>query len=222
MAPTQGGQAVPPKICPCLSAAAIPGYQHTPDSLSARATQFYINKIDAANKEYKLEDKGEPRAPGRSDFFPRGLWQREWWWIFLAREREAPGPESCWSQDNKSCIWHGSCCLLPGSSSQARCACSPEQIDPFPSTPCTHRGTLCGWVTCLKRCWSHRHCQEQFSHWLWGAATLGWGTQQGSGGAWQGYLCSPGTAVCLSYPAGLGRAAPSPGRVAWPGRGAGV
>uniref|UniRef100_A0A8B9TIS6 Ubiquitin carboxyl-terminal hydrolase 19 n=1 Tax=Anas platyrhynchos TaxID=8839 RepID=A0A8B9TIS6_ANAPL len=51
--------AVPPKICPCLSAAAIPGYQHTPDSLSARATQFYINKIDAANKEYKLEDKGD-------------------------------------------------------------------------------------------------------------------------------------------------------------------
>ncbi|XP_065605696.1 ubiquitin carboxyl-terminal hydrolase 19 isoform X2 [Cyrtonyx montezumae] len=39
--------------------AAIPGYQHTPDSLSTRATQFYINKIDAANKEYKLEDKGD-------------------------------------------------------------------------------------------------------------------------------------------------------------------
>ncbi|XP_021265427.1 ubiquitin carboxyl-terminal hydrolase 19 isoform X7 [Numida meleagris] len=39
--------------------AAIPGYQHTPDSLSARATQFYINKIDASNKEYKLEDKGD-------------------------------------------------------------------------------------------------------------------------------------------------------------------
>uniref|UniRef100_A0A669P3L7 ubiquitinyl hydrolase 1 n=1 Tax=Phasianus colchicus TaxID=9054 RepID=A0A669P3L7_PHACC len=46
-------------ICSCLSTAAIPGYQHTPDSLSARATQFYINKIDAANKEYKLEDKGD-------------------------------------------------------------------------------------------------------------------------------------------------------------------
>ncbi|NXF12226.1 UBP19 hydrolase, partial [Smithornis capensis] len=39
--------------------AAIPGYQHTPDLLSARATQFYINKIDAANREYKLEDKGD-------------------------------------------------------------------------------------------------------------------------------------------------------------------
>ncbi|NXH13612.1 UBP19 hydrolase, partial [Bucco capensis] len=39
--------------------AAIPGYQHTPDSLSARATQFYINKIDAANREQKLEDKGD-------------------------------------------------------------------------------------------------------------------------------------------------------------------
>ncbi|NXR73518.1 UBP19 hydrolase, partial [Pycnonotus jocosus] len=39
--------------------AAIPGYQHTPDSLSARATQFYINKIDASNREQKLEDKGD-------------------------------------------------------------------------------------------------------------------------------------------------------------------
>ncbi|NXT80470.1 UBP19 hydrolase, partial [Zapornia atra] len=39
--------------------AAIPGYQHTPDLLSARATQFYINKIDAANREHKLEDKGD-------------------------------------------------------------------------------------------------------------------------------------------------------------------
>jgi len=73
LAPTQGKHAVPPKICPCLSTAAIPGYQHTPDSLSARATQFYINKIDAANKEYKLEDKGEPGALGRSNFIPRGL-----------------------------------------------------------------------------------------------------------------------------------------------------
>ncbi|NXI40341.1 UBP19 hydrolase, partial [Galbula dea] len=39
--------------------AAIPGYQHTPDSLNARTTQFYINKIDAANREHKLEDKGD-------------------------------------------------------------------------------------------------------------------------------------------------------------------
>ncbi|NXA98064.1 UBP19 hydrolase, partial [Melanocharis versteri] len=39
--------------------AAIPGYQHTPDSLSARATQFYITKIDAASREHKLEDKGD-------------------------------------------------------------------------------------------------------------------------------------------------------------------
>uniref|UniRef100_A0A8C5X2M6 Ubiquitin carboxyl-terminal hydrolase 19 n=1 Tax=Malurus cyaneus samueli TaxID=2593467 RepID=A0A8C5X2M6_9PASS len=46
-------------ICPCLFTAAIPGYQHTPDSLSARATQFYITKIDAANREHKLEDKGD-------------------------------------------------------------------------------------------------------------------------------------------------------------------
>lgn len=60
LAPTQGRPAVPPQICPCLFTAAIPGYQHTPDSLSARATQFYITKIDAANREHKLEDKGEP------------------------------------------------------------------------------------------------------------------------------------------------------------------
>uniref|UniRef100_A0A8C5TI80 ubiquitinyl hydrolase 1 n=1 Tax=Malurus cyaneus samueli TaxID=2593467 RepID=A0A8C5TI80_9PASS len=59
LAPTQGRQAVPPQICPCLFTAAIPGYQHTPDSLSARATQFYITKIDAANREHKLEDKGD-------------------------------------------------------------------------------------------------------------------------------------------------------------------
>lgn len=69
LAPTQGRQAVPPQICLCLFTAAIPGYQHTPDSLSARATQFYINKIDAANREQKLEDKGEPepcKAPPSS------------------------------------------------------------------------------------------------------------------------------------------------------------
>ncbi|KYO35554.1 ubiquitin carboxyl-terminal hydrolase 19 isoform A [Alligator mississippiensis] len=39
--------------------AAIPGYQQPPEVLSAHATQFYINKIDAANKEHKLEDKGD-------------------------------------------------------------------------------------------------------------------------------------------------------------------
>ncbi|NXN15726.1 UBP19 hydrolase, partial [Indicator maculatus] len=39
--------------------AAIPGYQQTPDSLSARATQFYINRIDAGHREQKLEDKGD-------------------------------------------------------------------------------------------------------------------------------------------------------------------
>lgn len=82
LAPTQGKQAVPPKICPCLSTAAIPGYQHTPDSLSARATQFYINKIDAANKEYKLEDKGEPGALGRS-LSSLAASSREW--IYVAR-----------------------------------------------------------------------------------------------------------------------------------------
>ncbi|XP_053234419.1 ubiquitin carboxyl-terminal hydrolase 19 isoform X2 [Podarcis raffonei] len=39
--------------------AAIPGYQHPAEGLSSHATQFYINKIDAANKEQKLEDKGD-------------------------------------------------------------------------------------------------------------------------------------------------------------------
>lgn len=47
-------------MLPLPPPAAIPGYQQPPEVLSAHATQFYINKIDAANKEHKLEDKGEP------------------------------------------------------------------------------------------------------------------------------------------------------------------
>uniref|UniRef100_A0A452GNI7 ubiquitinyl hydrolase 1 n=1 Tax=Gopherus agassizii TaxID=38772 RepID=A0A452GNI7_9SAUR len=39
--------------------AAVPGYQHAPDALSAHATQFYINKIDGASREHKLEEKGD-------------------------------------------------------------------------------------------------------------------------------------------------------------------
>ncbi|XP_061474826.1 ubiquitin carboxyl-terminal hydrolase 19 isoform X2 [Rhineura floridana] len=39
--------------------AAIPGYQHPAEGLSSHVTQFYINKIDAASKEQKLEDKGD-------------------------------------------------------------------------------------------------------------------------------------------------------------------
>uniref|UniRef100_A0A8C0HEW2 ubiquitinyl hydrolase 1 n=1 Tax=Chelonoidis abingdonii TaxID=106734 RepID=A0A8C0HEW2_CHEAB len=39
--------------------AAVPGYQHAPNALSAHATQFYINKIDGASREHKLEDKGD-------------------------------------------------------------------------------------------------------------------------------------------------------------------
>ncbi|XP_063147526.1 ubiquitin carboxyl-terminal hydrolase 19 isoform X3 [Candoia aspera] len=39
--------------------AAIPGYQHPAAGLSSQVTQFYINKIDAASKEQKLEDKGD-------------------------------------------------------------------------------------------------------------------------------------------------------------------
>ncbi|XP_066474519.1 ubiquitin carboxyl-terminal hydrolase 19 isoform X3 [Tiliqua scincoides] len=39
--------------------AAIPGYQHPAEGLNSHVTQFYINKIDAANKEQKLEDKGD-------------------------------------------------------------------------------------------------------------------------------------------------------------------
>uniref|UniRef100_A0A8C0HH10 Ubiquitin carboxyl-terminal hydrolase 19 n=1 Tax=Chelonoidis abingdonii TaxID=106734 RepID=A0A8C0HH10_CHEAB len=45
--------------CLCLSPAAVPGYQHAPNALSAHATQFYINKIDGASREHKLEDKGD-------------------------------------------------------------------------------------------------------------------------------------------------------------------
>ncbi|XP_029457088.1 ubiquitin carboxyl-terminal hydrolase 19 isoform X3 [Rhinatrema bivittatum] len=39
--------------------AAIPGYQQPVVPLTSPATQFYINLIDSANKEMKLEDKGE-------------------------------------------------------------------------------------------------------------------------------------------------------------------
>ncbi|XP_067397000.1 ubiquitin carboxyl-terminal hydrolase 19 isoform X2 [Emydura macquarii macquarii] len=39
--------------------AAVPGYQHAPDALSAHATQFYINKIDSASREQRLEEKGD-------------------------------------------------------------------------------------------------------------------------------------------------------------------
>lgn len=39
--------------------AAIPGYQHPPGTPSAHATQFYINRIDSASREHRLEEKGE-------------------------------------------------------------------------------------------------------------------------------------------------------------------
>uniref|UniRef100_A0A8C3V5F5 Ubiquitin carboxyl-terminal hydrolase 19 n=1 Tax=Catharus ustulatus TaxID=91951 RepID=A0A8C3V5F5_CATUS len=55
--------------------AAIPGYQHTPDSLSARATQFYITKIDAANREQKLEDKGDTPLDLTDDCSLALVWQ---------------------------------------------------------------------------------------------------------------------------------------------------
>ncbi|XP_054036370.1 ubiquitin carboxyl-terminal hydrolase 19 isoform X8 [Dryobates pubescens] len=55
--------------------AAIPGYQHTPDSLSARATQFYINKIDAAQREHKLEDKGDTPLELTDDCSLALVWQ---------------------------------------------------------------------------------------------------------------------------------------------------
>lgn len=38
--------------------AAVPGYQHPAEVLSAHPPPFFINKIDATNKEQKLEDKG--------------------------------------------------------------------------------------------------------------------------------------------------------------------
>uniref|UniRef100_A0A8C0HDT2 Ubiquitin carboxyl-terminal hydrolase 19 n=1 Tax=Chelonoidis abingdonii TaxID=106734 RepID=A0A8C0HDT2_CHEAB len=44
---------------PRAARSAVPGYQHAPNALSAHATQFYINKIDGASREHKLEDKGD-------------------------------------------------------------------------------------------------------------------------------------------------------------------
>ncbi|XP_064422436.1 ubiquitin carboxyl-terminal hydrolase 19 isoform X3 [Latimeria chalumnae] len=39
--------------------AAVPGYQHPVESSSCRSLQFFILAIDSANKEQKLEDKGD-------------------------------------------------------------------------------------------------------------------------------------------------------------------
>ncbi|XP_075403454.1 ubiquitin carboxyl-terminal hydrolase 19 isoform X5 [Tenrec ecaudatus] len=48
----------PPEVG-SLSTAAIPGYQHPSEALSVHTSQFFIYKIDAANREQRLEDKGE-------------------------------------------------------------------------------------------------------------------------------------------------------------------
>nr|XP_044992252.1 ubiquitin carboxyl-terminal hydrolase 19 isoform X9 [Jaculus jaculus] len=39
--------------------AAVPGYQHPSEALNAHTPQFLIYKIDASNREQRLEDKGE-------------------------------------------------------------------------------------------------------------------------------------------------------------------
>uniref|UniRef100_A0A8C8T0T3 ubiquitinyl hydrolase 1 n=1 Tax=Pelusios castaneus TaxID=367368 RepID=A0A8C8T0T3_9SAUR len=61
--------------CHFLSPAAIPGYQHAPDVLNAHATQFYINKIDGASREQKLEEKGEARLELTDDCSLALVWK---------------------------------------------------------------------------------------------------------------------------------------------------
>uniref|UniRef100_A0A8I5ZMS3 ubiquitinyl hydrolase 1 n=1 Tax=Rattus norvegicus TaxID=10116 RepID=A0A8I5ZMS3_RAT len=39
--------------------AAVPGYQHSRESVSAHTPQFFIYKIDASSREQRLEDKGD-------------------------------------------------------------------------------------------------------------------------------------------------------------------
>ncbi|XP_050996647.1 ubiquitin carboxyl-terminal hydrolase 19 isoform X1 [Acomys russatus] len=39
--------------------AAVPGYQHSREAMNTHTPQFYIYKIDASNREQRLEDKGE-------------------------------------------------------------------------------------------------------------------------------------------------------------------
>ncbi|KAJ1069412.1 hypothetical protein K5549_017316, partial [Capra hircus] len=39
--------------------AAVPGYQHPSEALSAHTPQFFIYRIDASNREQRLEDKGD-------------------------------------------------------------------------------------------------------------------------------------------------------------------
>uniref|UniRef100_A0A8C8SYF0 ubiquitinyl hydrolase 1 n=1 Tax=Pelusios castaneus TaxID=367368 RepID=A0A8C8SYF0_9SAUR len=64
-----------PSDCHFLSPAAIPGYQHAPDVLNAHATQFYINKIDGASREQKLEEKGEARLELTDDCSLALVWK---------------------------------------------------------------------------------------------------------------------------------------------------
>lgn len=47
--------------------AAVPGYQHPSEAVNAHSPQFLIYKIDASNREQRLEDKGvwgRGRGPG--------------------------------------------------------------------------------------------------------------------------------------------------------------
>ncbi|XP_038177925.1 ubiquitin carboxyl-terminal hydrolase 19 isoform X5 [Arvicola amphibius] len=39
--------------------AAVPGYQHSSEAMNTHTPQFFIYKIDASNREQRLEDKGE-------------------------------------------------------------------------------------------------------------------------------------------------------------------
>ncbi|XP_039403790.1 ubiquitin carboxyl-terminal hydrolase 19 isoform X5 [Mauremys reevesii] len=55
--------------------AAVPGYQHAPDVLSAHAAQFYINTIDGASREHKLEEKGDAPLELTDDCSLALVWQ---------------------------------------------------------------------------------------------------------------------------------------------------
>ncbi|KAM4864107.1 ubiquitin carboxyl-terminal hydrolase 19 isoform X15 [Urocitellus parryii] len=53
------GTSLPPVERVSRPEAAVPGYQHPSEAINAHTPQFFIYKIDASNREQRLEDKGE-------------------------------------------------------------------------------------------------------------------------------------------------------------------
>ncbi|KAM5153961.1 ubiquitin carboxyl-terminal hydrolase 19 isoform 16-T16 [Callospermophilus lateralis] len=53
------GTSLPPVERVSRPEAAVPGYQHPSEAINAHTSQFFIYKIDASNREQRLEDKGE-------------------------------------------------------------------------------------------------------------------------------------------------------------------